>query len=176
MRFVLLFLSIVGGLFATDLKPVDSIEINGTSKDMVLHGKILDIATDMGHIEIYDTQSKQKLKEISIPDVKDFMGDTVPARVMSSDFIDDRYLLLSDSGKGGYSDLYIFANNKITKLLSADDKVSIIKARFIDKNHILFGFLSNEVALFDLTSKKELYRTQLSESKFSDFALSEDKS
>ena len=176
MRFVLLFLSIVGGLFATDLKPVDSIEINGTSKDMVLHGKILDIATDMGHIEIYDTQSKQKLKVISIPDVKDFMGDIVPARVMSSDFIDDRYLLLSDSGKGGYSDLYIFENDKTTKLLSADDKVSIIKARFIDKNHILFGFLSNEVALFDLTSKKELYRTQLSESKFSDFALSEDKS
>jgi hypothetical protein len=176
MRFIFLFLSIVGGLFATDLKPVDSIEINGTSKDMVLHGNILDIATDMGHIEVYDIQSKQKLKEISIPDVKDFMGDIVPARVMSSDFIDDRYLLLSDSGKGGYSDLYIFENDKITKVLSADDKVSIIKARFIDKNHILFGFLSNEVALFDLTSKKELYRTQLSESKFSDFALSEDKS
>jgi hypothetical protein len=176
MRFTFIFLSIVGGLFATDLKPVDSIEINGTSKDMVLHGNILDIATDMGHIEVYDIQSKQKLKEISIPDVKDFMGDIVPARVMSSDFIDDRYLLLSDSGKGGYSDLYIFENDKIIKLLSADDKVSIIKARFIDKNHILFGFLSNEVALFDLTSKKELYRTQLSESKFSDFALSEDKS
>jgi hypothetical protein len=176
MRFTFIFLSIVGGLFATDLKPVDSIEINGTSKDMVLHGNILDIATDMGHIEVYDIQSKQKLKEISIPDVKDFMGDIVPARVMSSDFIDDRYLLLSDSGKGGYSDLYIFENDKITKVLSADDKVSIIKARFIDKNHILFGFLSNEVALFDLTSKKELYRTQLSESKFSDFALSEDKS
>ena len=176
MRFTFIFLSIVSGLFATDLKPVDSIEINGTSKDMVLHGNVLDIATDMGHIEVYDIQSKQKLKEISIPDVKDFMGDIVPARVMSSDFIDDRYLLLSDSGKGGYSDLYIFENDKIIKLLSADDKVSIIKARFIDKNHILFGFLSNEVALFDLTSKKELYRTQLSESKFSDFALSEDKS
>jgi len=163
-------------LLARDVAPVSSLEINGTAKDMVLHNTTLDIATDMGHIEIYDITTNKKLQEVSIPDVKDFMGDIVPARVMSSDFIDNRYLLLSDSGKGGYSDLYIYEDDKLTKLLSAEDKVSIIKARFIDKDHILFGYLSNEVALFDIKSKKELYRTQLSESKFSDFALNEDKS
>jgi WD40 repeat protein len=164
-------------LFASNaLTPVDTLEINGTAKDMVLHNTTLDIATDMGHIELYDVTTNKKLQEISIPNVKDFMGDIVPARVMSSDFIDGRYLLLSDSGKGGYSDLYIYEDGKLTKLLSAEDKVSIIKARFIDKEHILFGYLSNEVALFDTKTKKELYRTQLSESKFSDFALNEDKS
>jgi len=35
--------------------------------------------------------------------------------------------------------------------------------------------LSDEVALLDTVSKKELYRTQLSESKFSDFMLNEEK-
>ena len=157
------------------IKPIGSIEINGTAKDMVLRGDKLVVATDMGHIEVYDINETKKIKEISIPDVKDFMGDILPARVMSTDMIDNKYLLLSDSGKGGYSNLYIYDKN-LTQILSADDKEAIIKARFIDKEHILLGYLSNEVALLDLKSKKELYRVQLSESKFSDFALNEDKS
>ena len=156
------------------LSPVVSIDINGTAKDMVFHGDKLVIATDMGHIEIYNTKDNSKVKEIHIPNVKDFMGDILPARVMSTDSIGDKYLLLSDSGKGGYSNLYVYDKN-LTQLLWAKDKKAIIKARFIDENHILFGFLSNEVALFDIKHKKELYRVQLSESKFSDFALNTDR-
>ncbi len=158
----------------SELTPIDNIEINGTAKDMILLGDKLVIATDMGHIEVFNTKDNNKTQEISIPDVKDFMGDILPARVMSTDAIGDKYLLLSDSGKGGYSNLYLYENN-LTQLLSADDKDSIIKARFTDDSHILLGFLSNEVALYDIKSKKELYRNQLSESKFSDFALNEDK-
>jgi WD40 repeat protein len=162
--------------FALDtLSPVDTIEINGTTKDMVLDKNHLIVATDMGHIEVHDITTKEKIKDIFIPDVKDFMGDIMPARVMSTDVFEDKYLLLSDSGKGGYSNLYIYDNN-LTQILSADNKEAIIKARFIDKSHILLGYLSNEVALLNLKSKKELYRVQLSESKFSDFALNEDKS
>jgi len=156
------------------LTPVETIEVNGTAKDMVLDKDNLVIATDMGHIEVYDTAHKKKLKEIHIPDVKDFMGDIMPARVMSTDTLNGKYLLLSDSGKGGYSDLYIYDGN-LTQLLSAKDKKAIIKARFIDESHILLGYLSNEAALMDINTKKELYRVQLSESKFSDFALNEDK-
>jgi len=177
MRRIILFLTFsISIIWAVPtFSPVDSIEINGTAKDMVLRDNKLVIATDMGHIEVYDLNNTKKIKEISIPDVKDFMGDVIPARVMSTDMIDNKYLLLSDSGKGGYSNLYIYDKN-LTQVLSADNKEAIIKARFIDKEHILLGYLSNEVALLDLTTKKELYRVQLSESKFSDFALNEDKS
>jgi len=157
------------------ITPTSTIEINGTVKDMVLDGDNLVVATDSGHIEVYDTIKKDKIKQINIPNVKDFMGDEIPARVMSTDTIDGKYLLLSDSGKGGYSNLFIYDNN-LTQIVSANDKEAIIKARFIDKNHILLGYLSNEMALLDLTTKKEKYRVQLSESKFSDFALNEDKS
>ena len=161
--------------WANTLTPVDSIEINGTAKDMVLtEDNHLIVATDMGHIEVFETQDNKKIKEISIPNVKDFMGDEIPARIMSTDRLEERYLLLSDSGKGGYSNLYIYDNN-LTQLLSAEDKKAIIKARFVDKNHILLGFLSNEVALFDIQKRKEIYQVQLSESKFSDFAMNEDK-
>lgn len=157
------------------LMPIGTIEVNGTVKDMVLVEDRLVVATDMGHIEVYDTSTKQKLKEITIPPVKDFMGDLLPARVLSTDLLHDKYLLLSDSGKGGYSNLFVY-DKTLKQILSAEDKKAIIKARFIDDNHILLGYLSNEVALLDVVHKKELYRVQLSESKFSDFALNEDKS
>ena len=104
------------------------------------------------------------------------MGDMIPARVQSIDYIDGRYLMLSDSGKGGYSNLWIHENNTTTQLLTAEDKRALVKARFIDKEHILFGYLSNETSLFEIKTKKELFRFQLSESKFSDFALNEDRS
>ncbi|MCK4440787.1 MAG: WD40 repeat domain-containing protein [Sulfurovaceae bacterium] len=172
--FVSLLFTVISWAVPT-ITPSSTIEINGTVKDMVLSGDNLVVATDMGHIEVYDTIKKEKIKQINIPNVKDFMGDEIPARVMSSDTIDGKYLLLSDSGKGGYSNLFVYDNN-LTQILSPDDKEAIIKARFIDKNNILLGYLSNEVALLDLTTKKERYRVQLSESKFSDFALNEDKS
>jgi WD40 repeat protein len=175
MRLAFVWVITLLALVAKDITPIDTIEINGTAKDLSLHGDILDIATDMGHIEVYNIKTKQKIKELSIPNVKDFMGDIVPARVMSSDFMDGRFLLLSDSGVGGYSNLFLYENDKMTQLLTPEDKDAIIKARFIDKDHILFGFLSNEVALYDVKTKKELYRTQLSESKFSDFALNDDR-
>ncbi|KYJ86714.1 PQQ-binding-like beta-propeller repeat protein [Sulfurovum riftiae] len=173
-KYLLLCLLSVAAWSTPTFTPVDTIEINGTAKDMVLVDNNLVIATDMGHIEVYDTVNRQKIKEISIPDVKDFMGEIMPARIMSTDMMHGKYLLLSDSGKGGYSNLYLY-DKSLIQLLSADDKEAIIKVRFVDDTHVLLGYLSDEVALLDITNKKEIYRIQLSESKFSDFALNEEK-
>jgi len=169
--FLLVALLTFGGWAAEVITPVESIEVNGTAKDMVLRGDRLVIATDMGHIEVYDVADHRKVKEISIPDVKDFMGDIMPARVMSTDVIGEKYLLLSDSGIGGYANLYLYENGTLSKLVSHEDKRALIKARFIDENHIFYVYLSDEAVLYDIAGKKELYRIQMSESKFSDFAL-----
>ena len=177
MRKLLFALTLSVGLFAqTELTPVANIELNGTAKDMVYQEGRLLVATDMGHIELYALPDRKKIKEVFIPDVKDFMGDIMPARVMSTDMFEDRFLLLSDSGKGGYANLFIHENNQTTQVITPEDKKPLIKARFIDKDHVLLAYLSNEVALFNLKTKKERYRIQLSESKFSDFALNEEKS
>ena len=157
------------------LSPFKQLNVDGIAKDLVVKDGIVLIATDKGHVEIFDQTSLQKVEQLNIPDVKDFMGDTVPARVLSSDECEGRYVILSDSGIGGYSDLYLFEAGTVTKLLTADDKKALIKVRFVDKDHILLGYLSNEAALMDLRTGKERYRVQLSESKFSDFALNEDK-
>ena len=155
--------------------PVQEIVVDGMAKDIVVDDKNVYVGTDRGKLQVYDYTAQKFIKEVTLPEVKDFVGDMVPARVQSVDVMDGRYLILSDSGKGGYSNLWIHENNTTTQLIGAEDKDAIVKARFIDKEHILLGFLSDEVALYDIQKKKERYRFQLSESKFSDFALNEKK-
>jgi WD40 repeat protein len=161
-------------LFA--LSPILSIEVNGTVKDMVLRDNELVIGTDNGLLQVYNYKTKQFIQSIKVPKVKDFMGDLVQARVYSVDKIAKQYLLVSESGESGYSNLWIYKDKQKKQLVSATDKKAIVKARFINENHILLAFLSNEVVLFNIKNKKELYRTQLNESKFSDFSLNLDKS
>lgn len=173
--FITLFLSITWLYSNTVLSPVLEIVVDGTAKDMVLRDKELVIGTDSGKLQVYDYEAKVFTSMITLPDVEDFVGDIMPARVFSVDEMHGRYLLLSDSGKGGYSDLWIHENNITTQIVSAEDKKAVIKVRFINKDQVLLAYLSNEAALFDIPSKKELYRVQLSESKFSDFALNEKK-
>jgi len=161
--------------FSAKIAPLTKIVADAPVKDMVLRDNKLIIGTTKSLLEVYDLDKREFVKKITIPKIKDFMGDTIEARVASVDYIDGKYLLLSDSGIGGYSNLRINENNQTTDIITAKDKKSIVKARFIDKEHILLGFLSDELALFNIKTKKEVYRVQLTESKFSDFALNEDK-
>jgi WD40 repeat protein len=172
---LVLFLFLLSASIAGDIVPSQEIVVKGTAKDIMIKDDMLIIATDSGMVQIYDTVKKKFIQEIGLPKIKDFMGDEIPARIHSVDFIDGRFLLLSDSGKGGYANLWLHENNTTTQLLFPKDKKAIVKARFIDKGHILFGYLGNEAALYDIATKKELYHVSLSPSKFSDFALNEDK-
>jgi len=174
--FLMLCILPVMALASVELAPVLQIDANATLKDLTLHGDTLVMATDAGKLKVYDYNKKEFTKTIALPNVKDFTGESVPARLFSADFMDGRYLILSDSGKGGYANLWLERDGNLTQLLSAKDKLAIIKARFITKDKILLGLLSDEAVLYDVASKKELYRTQLSPSKFSDFALNSDKS
>lgn len=177
MKKLFIILFSVTGIFASSVvTPIQQIEVSGVAKDIVLDDKTLIIATDNGVVQVYDYEVKTFSKTIKLPKVKDFTGDLVPARVFSVDKFASRYVLLSDSGKGGYANLWIHENNVSTQVLSHTDKIAAIKARFVSKDKVLLGLLSNEAVLYDVVDKKEIFRVQLSESKFSDFALNDDKS
>ena len=175
MKALILFISLAVFVFSKPLSPVESIKVDGGVKDMIISDNNLIVGTDSGKLEVYNLKEKKITKKIQLPDIKDFMGDTIHTRVASLDFIDGRYAFLSDSGKGGYTNVWLHENNQTKKIISFEDKKSIIKLKFIDKDHLLFGFLGNEVSLYEISTKKYLYTKQLSESKFSDFALNKDK-
>ena len=90
--------------------------------------------------------------------------------------MDGKLVMLTDSGIGGYANIWLHENNQSRLLITHKDKRAIVKVRFVGRTHLLFGYLGNEVALFDIKTKKERYRVQLTESKFSDFALNNDRS
>jgi len=153
------------------LTPEKVLEIDGVCEDLQYKDGLLIVGTDSGKMVVYDSKSLEKKLSLQLPKIKDFMGDEIDTKVFSVDYSDGRYLLLSDSGIGGYADLRIYENGKEKKIVSGEDGKAIIKARFVDKDHILLGHLSNEAELIDANSGKSLYRVQLAPSKFSDFAL-----
>ena len=179
MKKIVIFIVFSAYLFGlTTIKPSKSIDLGSGIRveDMVLRDDNLVIGINKSKLLVYNLNQNKIIKEIKIPKIKDFMGDTIDAKVASVDFLDGKYLLLSDSGIGGYSNLRIYEDNKTINLFTAKDKKPLVKARFIDSNHILLGYLSDELELYDIKNKKSIYRVQLTESKFSDFALNENKS
>ncbi len=179
MRFILTLFLIAGFAFAASLPiitPQRQIEADGAVNDIVLSSDGALIAgTDHGSLQRIDLKSFELETLFHLPQVKDFMGDLIDDKIFSVDEFEGRYLILSDSGQGGFSDLRILEKGNPRLLIGSKDRQTIIKARFIDKDHILYATLGNEAVLYEISSAKEIYRKQLSESKFSDFALDKNR-
>ena len=161
--------------FALVLKPYKEIKVDGSVDDITLYEDELLIGTSKGELYRYLFKDENLTKVTTIPKIKDFTGETIDARIFSVDDFKNSYLFVSDSGVGGYSDLWLFELNSTKHLIGSKDKLPIIKARFVDKDHALLGLLSSEAILYDLKNKKIDFRIQADESKFSDFALNEDR-
>ncbi len=169
MILLVLFISVN----AKDLKPIKEIQMHGNVMDIVIKNDILYAGTTAGMLEMYDIKNDRFIGSVGLKKIHDFMGDLMEPKVYAVDVMDGRKLLLAE-GENGVRELYIHENNTTTKVL-AKHELTMQKARFIDKNHVFIGLLSNEILLFDLDTKKILYLKQLSESKFSDFALNEER-
>ncbi|HGZ69776.1 MAG TPA: hypothetical protein ENK74_00060 [Nitratifractor sp.] len=173
MKKLLLFIHLsISIVFAKEIAPFMQIDAKAIVKDIALGApNELVIGTTASELKVFNYKAKKFVKSIKVPQIKDFMGDTIDTRISNVDYYHGKYLLLSDSGIGGYTDLRLNENNQTQDIFTEKDKLPLVKAKFIDDSHILLGFLSNEAALYDYKSHKFLYRIQLSESKFSDFAL-----
>ena len=157
-----------------NLKPTYSLQASGDVQDIIYTNDVLYAATSEGTIDIFDTKNQKKVSQIKVPNIKDFMGDNVPAKMYSVDIYDGKLAFVSQ-GMKGYRNLWIYENDQLTKVLGIDKKLFIKKARFIDKNTILLATLSNEIILFDTQKGVYLYTIQISGSSFSDFSLDEEK-
>jgi WD40 repeat protein len=174
MKLLLVTFLLASSLLAKTLTPASEIEMGGNILDIKIVNDMLYAGTDEGTLEIYDIKNDKHLDKIKLKPIHDFMGDVISPKVYAIDVIGGKKLLLSEGEKGS-RELYINENNTTVKVISAKDKLIMQKAKFIDENHLFLGLLSNEIILYDLKNKKQLYIKQLSGSKFSDFALNEDK-
>lgn len=162
-------------LFAMeDLEPSKIFKASGTVQSIVYKNNNLYAGTSEGKVEVFDTFTAEKIKEINIPEIKDFMGDIIPAKIYSIDLIDNKLLIVSQ-GMKGYRNIFIYENENLKKVIDIDKKYFIQKANFISKDKIVFALLSNQIGIYDLKKEKLDYLIQVSASSFSDFSLSEDK-
>ena len=174
MRYILISLLFFIQLNAKDLKPTFIYSGSGAVTDLVYQNNKLYSATAEGAVDIYDTKEQKLIQTITVPKIKDFIGDEVVSKIYSVDTLDNK-IMIASQGKMGYRRVHIYADNNLTQIISIDKSYTISKSKFIDSNHLLISLLSNELILFDIKEKKALYRKQISASKFSSFALNEKK-
>ena len=177
-KFIFVFLSIflyLPNIFAKDLTPNYSLKTSGGVTDLVLKNENLYVATTDSSVDIFNINTKEKINSIKVPKIKDFMKDTIEARIYSIDVLENSVLILSQGENGGRN-IDIYKDGKLNKIIEDKDRLFIAYAKFIDENHIVYALLSNQIYLYDIKNKKVLNEVQISQSKFSNFKLNEDKS
>jgi len=103
------------------------------------------------------------------------MGDEINPKVFGVDpDRDGKRVLILVQDEGGERVLYIRRNGKMEKILDKSAHITMREARFVDDDHILIATMSDELILFEISTKREIYRNKLSLSVFSDFQLNED--
>ena len=171
----IIVLLVFTSLFAIEsLEPSKVFKATGTVQSIVVKKNKLYAGTDNGTIEIFNTDTKQNVKTIKIPDIKDFMGDILPSKIYSIDLFKDKILIVSQ-GMKGYRNIFIYENEKLNKIIDIDKKYFIQKASFVGDGKIVFALLSNQIGLYNYKLQKLSYLIQISPSSFSHFMISEDK-
>ena len=170
---LVLFLSF-SALFAVDITPTKTFRVNGNINDVVYKKGMIYVGTASGKVDVVDIKTGKITKEISMAQIKDFMGDTIDSEVFSVDESNGRILILSQD-LNGYTRLDIEENKKLLHLLDKKDKLYITKAKFVTKERVLLGLLSNVYILYDIEKRKILWQKQITMSKFSNFALNDSK-
>lgn len=174
MRYFLLFGVMLSALLSAELSPRSVIQAGGNVQQIaLLDGKII-AGTSAGTLEMYKLSDATKLSKIEFPNIKDFTGDDVAPKIFSVDMIDNTLLAVVQATSGA-RELYLVEEGKPKVLIDAKANLFISKAKFVDKNRILVALLSNELLLWDVKNKKEIYRIQPNPSHFSDFSLNENR-
>jgi WD40 repeat protein len=172
---IFLPLLLVINIFALeDLSPAKIFKATGTVQSMVFQKGKLYAGTDNGTVEVFDVDTQKRIEVIKIPDIKDFMGDTIAAKIYSIDLIKNKILIVSQ-GMKGYRNIFVYENKKLVKVIGIEQKLYIQKASFISSDLILFGLLSNQLGVYDMKKKQQNYLLQVSASSFSHFMISENK-
>ncbi len=174
MKLLTLLLFTIPLLAQSIVMPTKKYVANGPVVDIVVKNKKLYVATNASVVDIFDIKTAKLQKSIKISKIKDFMGDIIDSKIYSVDILDDKILILSQ-GEHGFRRVDIFQNNQLKHIITVDDNLYIAKAKFIDKNNILLGLLSNDIISYNIQTKKQNWTIQASQSKFSNFKLNEDK-
>ena len=173
-----LFILLTISLNAKDLKPTYVYEASGSVTDIVSLDDKIYVATDASGVDIFDLNTKKLISKIKVPQIKDFMGDIIDAKIYNVDIYKEKVLLTSQASKG-LREIHVWENSKLNTVISIEKRFLIGKAKFINDEEIVFSTLGNEMFLYNYKSKKMVWRINVKSddatfnSTFADFSLNE---
>jgi outer membrane protein assembly factor BamB len=176
MKLLISIFLLVATLLAGNIyKPDFSYTASGSVVDLIIDDNKLYASTNASSVDIFDINTHKLLQKIKVSKIKNFLGDTIDSKIYSVDILNENILILS-LGESGARRVHIYKNKKLEVVLPSSKKMYIAKAKFLDNDNILLGLLSNDIISYNIKTKKENWVVQASQSKFSDFALNDDKS
>ena len=175
LKKIIPLLFLICTLYGTDVTPPTlKLQISGGATDMIATSTKIYIATALGRIDVFNKDDKKFIRSIKLKKIKDFVGDMIESKIYSLDKIDDQLLIVSQGEKGGRN-IFLYKEDTLETVVSDTQRLFIAQAKFLNKNQIIYATLSNELILYDLQQNKELFKEQVSHSKFSYFVLNEVK-
>jgi len=175
MRTALLFLLLFSSLYAEALKPLIRLQSSGYVNDFAVDGTTLYLATTEGVVDLFDLMRKVRIGEIVLPDIMSGRGEKVRPKLLSIDYFNGKLLLVS-SGAEGRKNIWVYDTDGLRLVAEKSRDALVQEARFIDDEHYLFGTVASEVIRYAEGEQYEQYHRQMTQSRLSDMALSEDKS
>ena len=150
------------------------IEFDNYISKVAFDNKYLVSGLENGEIIIKDFKTLKKIDSIKLPMIKDFMDEDIPMPIYSLDILDNKLLILG-GGEDNKREFFIFdiVSKKLTKLFETKD--TLMKGKFLDKNRVIFGLLSDEIIIYNLKSKKNELKKQIGNYVFSTFVKNGDK-
>lgn len=174
-RLILILIFTISSVVGMDnLKPSFSINAHGDVQDMVYLNNTLYVATSVGVVDVFNIKNRKIQGSIKIPKIKDISSQPIDAKIYSIDTFANQLIFVSE-GENGHRNLWFSKDNRCNKLISTNQKWTIKEAKFVDKNRVLIALLSNELILWEINTRKIIYRVQPTSLYFSHFALSEDR-
>jgi len=175
MKKLIIFLAAI--LFAFPIiKPNKLLRYDYYISKITFNKKYLVVGLENGTILINDFKTNKNISKITLPKIHDFMGDLIAMPIYSLDISpDNKNILILAEGEDAIRNLYIY-NIKLKKLQKIyATKKTLMTAKYINNQKIIFGLLSDEIEGFDLNSKKITYNTQVGHYVFSILKLNNDK-
>ncbi|MCD6190921.1 MAG: hypothetical protein J7K14_05200 [Sulfurimonas sp.] len=160
--------------YAKDITPYRYVTASEAVSDFIKVGDTLIIGTEEGVVDIYDLKEDKLVDKITLPKVKDIWGEYMRPLIFSVDYLDGK-LVFVVRVMSGWREFYVYENRKLTKLIDVSQRLTLQEVKFLDKYRVIFATMGNEIMLYNLNSKKFIYKIELNQASFSDFVLTEDK-
>ena len=101
-----------------DLKPTAVYTASGGVTNIVVRHDKIYVSTSASSVDIFDKTNHKLIKQIKVPQIKDFMGDIIDAKIYNADVSDNGNILMTVQDTSGFRELYLYNCRKNIKLIS----------------------------------------------------------